>query len=257
MRMTNELVIIQNNQAVTSSLQVAENFEKQHKDVLESIRNLMAENSAVKNLFHEEEYTNNRGRKYPMYYMNRDGFTLLAMGFNGKKALDFKLKYIEQFNLMEEKLKSQVTIASYMIDDPIKRAEKWIEEQKEKMLLETKVKEQQKEIDYKEDVIIGLVDEVTLAEKRQILNQVVRMGGGNKTRDRWNVLYKQFESKYHINVNKRLERYNEENKPKLKNKLDYIDKVMNKIPELYEIACKLFENDIEKLVNELYELNNK
>lgn len=116
------------------------------------------------------------------------------------------------------------------------------------------IQQQQKEIEYKEDVIIGLVDEITLAEKRQVLNRVVRMGGRDNIAQRWNELYRQFEDKYHINVKKRLERYNEEHKPKLKNKLDYIDKVLNKIPEIYEIACKLYENDVEKLVKEIYNL---
>lgn len=44
---------------------------------------------------------NSRGREYPMYYMNRDGFSVLAMGFNGSRALDFKLQYIEAFNRFE------------------------------------------------------------------------------------------------------------------------------------------------------------
>lgn len=101
------LVVIQNRQAVTTSLQVAETFGKEHRNVTQAIENLTAENSAVKNCFHEDTYKNERGREYPMYYMNRDGFTLLAMGFNGKKALDFKLKYIEAFNQMEEQLQPE------------------------------------------------------------------------------------------------------------------------------------------------------
>ena len=113
---------------------------------------------------------------------------------------------------------------------------------------------QKKEISHKEDVIIGLVDEITLAEKRQILTRVVRKGHGNY-KERYSELYKQFQLKYHMNLNARLEAYNENNKPKIKNKMDYIDKVMNKIPELYEISCKLFENDINDLVKEMYELN--
>ena len=58
--------------------------------------------------------------------------------------------------------------------------------------------------------------------------------------------------KYHIDLKRRFNTYNENNKPKLKNKLDYIDKVLNKIPELYEIACKLYENDVKELVKEMY-----
>lgn len=117
------------------------------------------------------------------------------------------------------------------------------------------IQKQQKEIEYKENVIIGLVDEIDLATKRQILNRVVRKGDDYK--GRWAELYKQFEMKYHLDLQYRLDKYNESHRPKLKNKLDYIDKVLNKVPELYEIACKLYENDIKELVEELYSLNNK
>lgn len=60
--------------------------------------------------------------------MNRDGFTLLAMGFTGEKAMQFKLQYIEAFNAMERRL--TVKQDSYMIADPIERAKRRIEEQK-------------------------------------------------------------------------------------------------------------------------------
>ena len=113
------------------------------------------------------------------------------------------------------------------------------------------IAEQKKTIEHKEDVIIGLVDEINLAQKRQVLVRVVKYKTSNY-RERWNELYKQFEMKYHIDLKRRFNTYNENNKPKLKNKLDYIDKVLNKIPELYEIACKLYENDVKELVKEMY-----
>ena len=59
-------------------------------------------------------------------------------------------------------------------------------------------------------------------------------------------------SRVSVHLKRRFNTYNENNKPKLKNKLDYIDKVLNKIPELYEIACKLYENDVKELVKEMY-----
>ncbi len=102
----NNLVIMKDRQAVTDSLKVAESFDKKHKHVLETARNLAAENSATKKMFVESTYVN-RGKEYPMIYMNRDGFTLLAMGFTGKKALDFKLKYIQAFNKMEQQIRNQ------------------------------------------------------------------------------------------------------------------------------------------------------
>lgn len=117
-----DLVVIQNRQAVTTSLQVAESFEKRHDNVMADIKNLTTENSGVKNFFHEGTYTNGRGREYPMYYMNRDGFTLLAMGFTGSKALEFKLKYIEAFNQMEQTLLEQTEQAPYKLPSTFKEA---------------------------------------------------------------------------------------------------------------------------------------
>lgn len=100
------LVEIRNQQAVTSSQLVADVFKKQHKHVLEAIEKVKAENSAVTTMFFESTYTAGTGKAYKMYYMNRDGLSLLVMGFTGKKALEWKLKYIEAFNQMEEKLKT-------------------------------------------------------------------------------------------------------------------------------------------------------
>lgn len=104
-----DLVIMKDRQAVTSSLNVAENFDKQHKHVLEAIDELVGvvENSA--DLFYEDTYIHPQNKQeYRVIYMNRDGFTILAMGFTGKKALQFKLKYIEAFNQMEKHIKQQL-----------------------------------------------------------------------------------------------------------------------------------------------------
>lgn len=87
-----------------NSRDVAEHFEKDHKHVLESIRNLTAENSATKSMFIETSFES-RGKFYPQYELTRDGFSLLVMGFTGSKALEWKLKYIEAFNEMERELK--------------------------------------------------------------------------------------------------------------------------------------------------------
>lgn len=88
---------------VTTSLKVAEVFEKEHKNVLQSIENLVAENSAAK--FFSEATYKNRGKEYPMYEMGRDGFSLLVMGFTGERALKWKIEYINAFNAMEAELK--------------------------------------------------------------------------------------------------------------------------------------------------------
>lgn len=106
----------QNDQVLTNSLLVAEKFGKEHKHVLDAIRELIqgcAETSADP-MFVETIYVNEQNRQeYPMFVMNRDGFTLLAMGFTGKKALKFKLDYIAAFNAMERSLKEIKTPQTY------------------------------------------------------------------------------------------------------------------------------------------------
>lgn len=121
---------------------------------------------------------------------------------------------------MEGKLKSQVPTLPTTYKEALLAL---VEEVEKNEQLQLKNEELTKEVVHKEDVIIGLVDEISLAEKRQLINRVVRSGGGNKARDRWNELYKQFELKYHINLKVRLNTYNEKNKPKLTGKIDYID----------------------------------
>ena len=103
----NELVHLENNEAVCSSLEVAEKFGKRHDKLIAEIRRMYSDligkgspqNGGAK-FFFEATYEN-RGKQYPMYLMNRDGFSLLVMGFTGKKALDGKLKYINAFNQMD------------------------------------------------------------------------------------------------------------------------------------------------------------
>lgn len=106
----NELVFLKNEQALTTSLKVAEKFEKPHKDILEKIRFLAAEISATKlednysPQFWEQTYTDTRGKTYPMFLMNRDGFTEIVGNLNGKKAREWKRKYFAAFNAMEAAL---------------------------------------------------------------------------------------------------------------------------------------------------------
>lgn len=146
----NEVQVINNNgQLVVSSRKVAEDFGKQHKDVLENIRNILAaENSATK-FFYESTFEN-RGKQYPEYLMNRDGFSLLVMGFNGKEALTWKLKYIEAFNAMEKKLKE--LSAPQTLDDTLNAdvlfliASKWKADSDKRKELEVRVAELEAQI---------------------------------------------------------------------------------------------------------------
>lgn len=85
-----EEIILQNKNGkiLASSRDVAEKFGKLNKHVNESIKKLMVENSTVKNMFEKTTYISSRGREENEYLMDRDGFSLLVMGFTGKKALE-------------------------------------------------------------------------------------------------------------------------------------------------------------------------
>lgn len=89
---------------VVTSLDVAETFGKEHKNVLKDIRELECSEEFRRLNFEQSSYINTQNKKQPMYYMTRDGFTVLAMGYNGEKAMHFKEAYIRQFNAMEKAL---------------------------------------------------------------------------------------------------------------------------------------------------------
>lgn len=101
----NDIILsTQNGEPVASSRQIAESFEKNHRDVLRAIDGLKEDVRNFAQMFFETDTPDSYGRPQRTYLMTRDGFTLLAMGFTGKAALEWKLKYIAAFNAMEKEL---------------------------------------------------------------------------------------------------------------------------------------------------------
>ena len=100
----NQLVFIEKGQVITDSLKIAEVFEKRHDRVLQDIRDLGCSVEFRLHNFVESSYDNSQGREMPLFQMNRKGFTLLAMGYTGKRAMEFKEAYIEKFDEMEKQL---------------------------------------------------------------------------------------------------------------------------------------------------------
>lgn len=90
--------------ATCSSLDVAETFGKEHRRVLQDIRELGCSDEFRLHNFVQSSYENKQMKGQPMYIMTRDGFTLLVMGYTGELAMKFKETYIRQFNAMEDAL---------------------------------------------------------------------------------------------------------------------------------------------------------
>lgn len=110
----NNLVEIKNNRVVVSSLQIAEHFDKEHKNVLRLLSSLLssANKQRLSKHFFKSNYKDETGKNNTMYLMNRDGFSLLVMGFTGDKALKWTLDFIDAFNAMEQEIQHKEYQAS-------------------------------------------------------------------------------------------------------------------------------------------------
>lgn len=101
-----QLTVTEQGTPMASSMDVAKVFGKEHKNILQSIENLFENipQDFTELNFQPSNYKDSTGRELQMYNLTRDAFTLLAMGFTGKKAMKFKIAYIEAFNAMEKAL---------------------------------------------------------------------------------------------------------------------------------------------------------
>lgn len=196
-----DLIVIKNRQAVTSSLQVAESFEKRHDNVIRDIENLKKDVLKFEEMFYESTTADSYGRERKIYYLNRDGFTLLAMGFNGKKALEFKVKYIEAFNQMEKQLtqpKSQLEIMQMSINQLVEQ-EKRLNEQEAKI---EAIEEKQNNI----TEILSLNNIDWRNKVNRILNAIaMKLGGGQYFQELRAESYDLLEKRANCLLNKRLE----------------------------------------------------
>lgn len=128
----NQLVFIENNRVLTDSLTVAETFEKRHADVLRDIKNLGASEEFNQRNFALVDYKDRKGETRPKYLITQDGFTLLVMGYTGKKAMQFKEAYINEFRKMEAELRSQKKLPTTFAEALRLAAD--LEEEKQKLL---------------------------------------------------------------------------------------------------------------------------
>ena len=194
------LVKIENEQIVTDSRQVAEHFSKQHKDVLESIRQILtAENSAVK-FYQEYSYLSERGKQYPAYLMNRDGFTLLAMGFTGKKALEWKLKYINAFNEMETQLKEQPKTQIDLLVESAKALQAQERELARLKLTQEEQAESLRIVNARMDTLNGVCTEGSKRQKFVAMVQKYAVSNGLAFNRGWHDFRQAYNTAFHTNL---------------------------------------------------------
>lgn len=148
-----DLVFVDNNRIVTDSLTIADMFGKRHDNVMADIRTQIeyaGEEFSLLN-FQESNYLI-RGKQYQKFNLTEEAFALVVFGYNTKEAVQTKIKFIQEFKRMKSEL-TKLATPSYAIEDPIKRAERWIQEQKEKLMLEQQVKENEAKVTYYDTIL--------------------------------------------------------------------------------------------------------
>lgn len=177
----NELVFRgQNDQVITSSYKVAETFEKNHSDVVRSIDRLISRlqptdyqcdakmRSGIIFEAHFEDIPQpNGGTKKAKYFiMNKDAFTLLAMGFTGAKAVEFKIKYINEFNQMEAELKSQQTKQLTAAESLLQSVQLLVAHERQLAIIEHNQKNMQGAISSLYDKVYGMQFQTNMIEQK-------------------------------------------------------------------------------------------
>lgn len=196
----NQLVVMRNRQAVTTSVSVAESFEKRHDHILRDIEVLKKDVPNFGEMFFETTEPDSYGRERKVYLMNRDGFTLLAMGFTGKRAMEFKLKYIEAFNEMERQLQPQ------SIEDLIIMQAQSMKEIREK------VERQDKQLETVSHRLDNIDKVDTIGDLQQRLNAMVRRFAqqeGIAFSLAWKEFRQAFNTAYRTNLTARINNYKE------------------------------------------------
>lgn len=200
----NELVILESGNAITTSMLVGEKFGKEHFHILRDIEQLIEDiGKGSKDLFEISSYRSGNGKENKMYFMNKDGFALLAMGFTGKEAIKWKLEYIKAFNKMEQKLKEGYQRAPLAITGEVKEIREYGEkiikavdfieeaadevskEMEEKLELFGKLFSEEKMKEYCEDFIRKIVANIgTMEEIESIFHNVQELKGKVKRIER-------------------------------------------------------------------------
>ena len=167
----NELVSvdvrIEQDQMITDSRNIADVFGKQHKHILRDIENLKKDVPNFGQMFLESTKPDSYGREKKIYIMNRDGFTLLAMGFTGSEAMEWKIKYIQAFNELEKYYNSP----EQQYARALMMAQKTIEESKHAIKYLKEENERMKPKEIFADAITSSKTVILIGELAKILNQ--------------------------------------------------------------------------------------
>lgn len=153
-------VIEQNKELYVDSREIAEMTNKRHADLVRSIESyleVLGQNAKLRSddFFLESSYQAGTGKQYKHYLLTKKGCDMVANKMTGERGILFTATYVDAFYQMQEQIK-QTAISmsdSYMIEDPVQRAKRWIEEQQEKLMLEQEIGELKPKADYVDEIL--------------------------------------------------------------------------------------------------------
>lgn len=241
--------------------------ELKHKTLLENIKEDFELEIREQKIL-PSSYVNSQNKKQPMFILNLEFCKLILMkesNFVRRGVLEYIYKLENENKLLKENISIKDSLLLNIIksNNDVEKAEALqryeveyvkpleIENQKQK----EEIKEQSKVIEHKKEVIKGITGDITLLEKRQILNRIVRYKGSNY-KERWNELYRTFKETYHIDIKARFEGYKlkyTKGMVKITSKLDYAEK-FGYLENLFKVATKLYEEDMKELLRNFREV---
>lgn len=236
--MGTDLVFNQNGKLLTSSLLVAKTFGKEHARVMRDIRELACSEEFRLGNFADTSYKDAQGKSQPMFHLTRDGFTLLVMGYTGKKAMQFKEDYINAFNQMEQSLNKPKQMSQLEI--LVQSAQALLEQSKRLDMVESRIESIERERENNRQLLLAaelsdkeLPEESENSKIRSLVNTYVKATGVDY-RTAWESIYDTLEMRYH----KRIKSYN-----KYKSDKSYLDvAIRNGLGEyLYVIVSNMIK----------------
>ena len=204
------------NQALTNSLLVAEKFGKEHKRVMQDIREMGCSALFREHNFVLSSYLSRQNKETPMYVMTKDGFTLLVMSYTGEKAMKFKEDYIAAFNAMEKAIKEDYTRALSDMNQRIKV----IEERRTCFEGLPSSAEELPKMSQRDCI-------------RSLVNKIARATSTNQS-NIWHKVYNHLYYRYHISIRSYKKKYPEENN------LDIAER-NGLLPRIYTIVSNMYD----------------
>ena len=207
---------------------------------------LNAHDFVVVDYFIKSSYVDAKGEDRPCYLVTKLGCNFLANKFTGEKGILFTAKYVKRFDEMERTIQNQYKLPTTYKEALLQLVEQV--EENEKLLADN---------NHKQEVINGLTDDVDIYKKKDVINRICRRRSGNYA-NRYKELYKCFKENFHIDLEARCEGYNMK-QIKKKDQLSivkYAEK-FGYIDDLYSCCTKLFEAEIDEVLDQINTIHSK